>query len=122
MAERPFLGKGLPDSERDALIRSGEFDRDLFQAVHSEDWRRKYTPAEIERLKLVETQEIGNGWEYRGNLWGFYNFLRNRALDEYWDRQFRTGENLTGVGGTAGYAFADLSDLIRVRHRTLGRI
>ena len=103
MAERPFLGKGRPDSERDALIRSGVYDRDLFQAVHSKDWRRKYSPAEIERMKLLETQEVGSGWSYRGNLWDFYNFLRNRALDEYWDRQFRTGENLTDLGGTAGY-------------------
>jgi hypothetical protein len=103
MAERPFLGKGLPDSERDVLIRSGVFDRDLFQAVHSKDWRRKYTPVEIERMKLLATQEIGNGWSYRGNLWNFYNFLRNKALDEYWDRQFRTGQNLTDPLGAAGY-------------------
>jgi hypothetical protein len=103
MAGQPFLGKGLPDSDRGALIRSGAFDRDLFQAVYSKDWRRQYTPAEIERMKLLETREIGSGWSYRGNLWNFYNFLRNRALDEYWERQFRTGQNLTDPLGTAGY-------------------
>jgi hypothetical protein len=103
MAERPFLGKGLPDTERIALIRSGVFDPDLFRAVRSKDWRRKYTPVEIDRMKLLETQEIGSGWSYRGNLWDFYNFLRGRALDEYWDRQFRTGQNLTDVGGAVGY-------------------
>jgi hypothetical protein len=121
MAERPFLVKGLADSERDALIRSGVFDRDLFQAVYSKDWRRKYSPAEINRMKLLETQEVGSGWSYRGNLWDFYNFLRNRALDEYWDRQFRTGENLTDLGGGWVMASASRPDLIRIEHPTSGR-
>lgn len=107
MAQRPFLGKGIPESEREALIRSGVFDGDLFQAVRSKDWRRKYTTAEIERMKLLETQEIGIDWSYRGNLWDFYNILRDRAVIAYWDRQFRTGQNLTDLVGTAAYGLGE---------------
>jgi hypothetical protein len=110
MAVRPFLGEGLPEAERNELLRRGEFDRDLFRAVYSRNWRRKYNAAEVERMKQLKTQEMGNGYTFSGDLWSFYNFLRDRAVIEYWDRQLRTGENLVDPVGTLFYGVADATD------------